>query len=184
MLSFHLFILCNVLVMLSFPSFPLIFFFLQVFWSKFATLLKFSRIKPIKTNHFWITPSTIFLSPVSFFSFLELSFLHFRFRLSFFSICFGSTFTFFKSRQEVAYFQRSTHLPRPAPLISSLVLGKNLFMRLLKWSRRLHTVTRNSSQLLEINGYKTLDTAPSFQQKNVLSIAQVFRNIHFFPHAN
>ena len=97
--------LYNELVMLSFPSFPFIVFFLQVFWSKFAILLKFFRMKRIKTNHFWTTPSTMSLSPVSLSSctsrflplqifpllfFHFLSFLFFVFDiiwLSFLSVC-------------------------------------------------------------------------------------------------
>ena len=115
LLSLHLSILYNNLVVRSFPRLHFIVFFLQVLWSKFAILFKFFSKK---TNHFWNTPSTMFLSPVSlsfcssrffvfpnlfigFFSFLELSFFRFRYRLSFLSICFGSTFTFFKSLYNV-----------------------------------------------------------------------------------
>ena len=55
-------ILYNELVMLSYPSFPFILFFSQVIWSKLGTLFKlFAK----RTNHFWTTPSTLFLSPVS-----------------------------------------------------------------------------------------------------------------------
>ena len=43
LLSLDLLILCNELFMPSFPSFPFIVLFLQVFWSKFAS---FSRRKP------------------------------------------------------------------------------------------------------------------------------------------
>ena len=116
LLNLNLFILYNELVMLSFPSFPFIVLFLQVFESKFAILFKFFSMK---TNHFLSKPSTLFLSTVSlstcissltlsylsksfhcfFFLISWVSFLFFVFdiRLSFLSICFGSTFTFFKS---------------------------------------------------------------------------------------
>ena len=103
-LSWHLFILYNELVMLSFPSFLLIVFFLQVFWSKFATLLKFFSNKTNKnqpllnyTFYYVFIPSVTLVFSLFFFSFLELSFYRFRYRLSFLGICFGSTFTFFKS---------------------------------------------------------------------------------------
>ena len=62
LLSLDLLILCNELFMPSFPSFPFIVLFLQVFWSKFAILFKlFSK----KTNHFSTKSSILFLSPVS-----------------------------------------------------------------------------------------------------------------------
>ena len=103
-LSWHLFILYNELVMLSFPSFLLIVFFLQVFWSKFLTLLKFFSNKTNKnqpllnyTFYYVFIPSVTLVFSLFFFSFLELSFYRFRYRLSFLGICFGSTFTFFKS---------------------------------------------------------------------------------------
>ena len=50
-------------------------------------------------------------------------------------------------------FSKSSSPPRPIPLTSSLVFDLYLFMRLVKWSRRLRLVTANSSQLLAINGY-------------------------------
>ena len=62
LLSFDLLILYNELVMLSFPSFPFIALFLQVFCSKFAILFKFFSKK---TNHFSTKPSSLFLSLVS-----------------------------------------------------------------------------------------------------------------------
>ena len=111
LLSLDLLILYIKLVIESFPSFPFIVLFLQIFWSKFAILFEFFSNK---TRHFSAKPSTLFLSPVplssrllgfhvfpnvsiAFFPFF-LSFLVFVFdiRLSFLSICFGSTFTFFK----------------------------------------------------------------------------------------
>ena len=112
LVSLDLLILYNELVMLSFPSFPFIVLFLQVFWSNFAILLKFLSKK---SNHFLAKPSTSFLSPASlsscplqfhvspnlsiaFFSyFLSFLFIVFEIRLSFLRICFSSTFTFFKS---------------------------------------------------------------------------------------
>ena len=79
------------LIMLSFPIFSLVVFFLQVFWSKFAILFKFFWTK---TNNFWTTPSTLHLFQVSlsslqifsiaFFSFLELSFFCFQYKTVFF----------------------------------------------------------------------------------------------------
>ena len=111
--------------MLSFLSFPFIVFFLQVFWSKFAILFKFFSKK---TNHFWATPSTLFLSlvPLSpcslhvfvslqiflllFFSFIEFLFFVLYIRLSFLSICFGSAFIFVKSPCKVfKKLQRALH---------------------------------------------------------------------------
>ena len=62
LISLDLLILCNELVILSFPSYPFIVLFLQVFWFKFANLFKFFSKK---TNHFSTEPSTLFLSPVS-----------------------------------------------------------------------------------------------------------------------
>ena len=124
LLCLYLFILHNELIMLSFPSFPFIVFFLQVFWSKFAILLKFFRIKRIKTNHFWTTPSTMSLSPVSLSSctsrflplqifpllfFHFLSFLFFVFDiiwLSFLSVC-SSNLSVMSSRS--CYFQNNLH---------------------------------------------------------------------------
>ena len=103
LLSLDLLILCNELVMLSFPSLTFIVLFLQVFWSKFAILLKF-YLK--KTNHFSTKPSTLFLSPTfilpltfsclsKFFHCFPSLFLELFFSLL--SICFGSMFIFFKS---------------------------------------------------------------------------------------
>ena len=112
LLSLHLFILYNELVMLYFPSFPFIVFFLQCDLNS-SPCSGFSWIKWIKTNHFWTTSSTMFLSPVSLssctsrflflqiFLLLELSFFRFQYRLSFLSICFASTVTFFKSLSNV-----------------------------------------------------------------------------------
>ena len=116
LLNLNLFILYNELVMLSFPSFPFIVLFLQVFESKFAILYQFFSMK---TNRFLSKPSTLFSSTVSLSTFISslmlsclsksfhcfffliswVSFLFFVFdiRLPFLSICFGSTFTFFKS---------------------------------------------------------------------------------------
>ena len=113
--------------MLSFSSFPFIVFFLQVFWSKFAILFKFFSKK---TNHFWATPSTLFLSlvPLSscslhvfvslqiflllFFSFIEFLFFVLYIRLSFLSICFGSAFIFVKS---------------PCKVFKKLLISRELF---------------------------------------------------------
>ena len=98
LVSLDLLILYNELVMLSFPSFPFIVLFLQVFWSKFAVLFKFFSKK---TNHFLTKPSTLISSPVSlslasyvfisleifpfiFFLFLELSYFRFRYHAVFF----------------------------------------------------------------------------------------------------
>ena len=67
LLSLNLLILYNELVMLSFPSFPFIVLFLQVFWSKFAILFKFFSKK---TNHFLCKPSTLFLFTVSLVSYI------------------------------------------------------------------------------------------------------------------
>ena len=111
--------------LLSFPSFPFIVSFLQVFWSKFATLLKFSnksnKNQPLLNYTFYyvFTPSVtvVFVSPnlsIAFFSFLELSFFRFRYRLSFLSICFGSTFTCFKSLCNV--FKKLLIFRDPHPL--------------------------------------------------------------------
>ena len=90
-------------------------FFFQVFWSKFATLLKFFSNKTTNKNqpllnftfyHVFI-PSVTFVLHLTFSSLsksfhcflsLFLSFLFFVFdiRLSFLSICFGYKFNFFK----------------------------------------------------------------------------------------
>ena len=50
-------------------------------------------------------------------------------------------------------FSERSSPPKPMPLISSLDFDQYLLMRLLKLSRRLLTVTANSSKLFEINGY-------------------------------
>ena len=101
----------------------------------------FSRIKRIKSNHLWTSPSTMFLSPVTlssctsrflslqffpllFSHFLSFIFFRFCYTLSFLSICFGSMFTFFKSLCNVfkkLLILREIFTPRPVPLISSLV---------------------------------------------------------------
>ena len=99
LVSLDLLILYNELVMLSFPSFPFIVLFLQVFWSNFEILLKFLSKK---SNRFLAKPSTSFLSPASlilsltfsclsksfhcfFFLFLELCFYRFRDQTVFFA---------------------------------------------------------------------------------------------------
>ena len=96
--DFGLLILYNELVMLSFPSFPFIVLFLQVFWSNFEILLKFLSKK---SNRFLAKPSTSFLSPASlilpltfsclsksfhcfFFLFHEPYFFHFQYQIVFF----------------------------------------------------------------------------------------------------
>ena len=100
LLSLDLLTLYNELFMLSFPSFPFIVLFLQVFWSKFAILFK---LFSTKTNHFSTKSLILFLSPVSlsslasyvfmslqnlsinFFSyFLSFLFVHFRYQTVFF----------------------------------------------------------------------------------------------------
>ena len=97
--EFGLLILYNELVMLSFPSFPFIVLFLQVFWSKFAILFKFFSKK---TNHLLTKPSTLFLSPVSLSScpyvFMSLQF----FPLLFFLIFWAS---FFHFRYQTVFFE-------------------------------------------------------------------------------
>ena len=121
-LSLDLLILYNELVMLSFPSFPFIVLFLQVFWSKLAILFKFSSKK---INHFLTKISTLFLSPVSLsscslrfhvsanlsidfsFLFLELSFFLFWYQTAFFECLFRLYVHFLQislGLQEVATF--------------------------------------------------------------------------------
>ena len=126
--------------MLSFPSLSFIVFFLQTFWSKFTILFKFFLKK---TNHFWTTPSTLFLFPVSlsscslrflvspnlsvaFFSILELSFFCFWYQTIFFDYLlwfyvYVLQISLFRL-QEVAYFQRALHLPGPYLWLLALLL--------------------------------------------------------------
>ena len=91
LLSLDLLILCNEVVMLSFPSFPFIVLFLQVFWSKFAVLFKFFSKK---TNHFLTKPSTLFLSPVSLSSCLLRFHVSPNLSIDFFSISWAFFFSF------------------------------------------------------------------------------------------
>ena len=114
LLSLDLLVLYNELVMLSFPSFPFIDLFLQVFWSKFEILFTFFSKK---TNHFLTKPSTLFLFPVSLSSCLlrfhvsrdlsiafffliswALFFFVFDIKLSFLSIYFGLNLSVKSSR--------------------------------------------------------------------------------------
>ena len=99
LLSLNLLILYKELFMLSFPSFPFILLFFQIFWFESAILFKFFARK---TNQFLTKPLTLFLSPVSlssclfpfhvspnlsidfFFLFLELSLFCFRYQTVFF----------------------------------------------------------------------------------------------------
>ena len=104
LLNLNLFILYNELVMLSFPTFPFIVLFLQVFESKFAILYKFFSMK---TNRFLSKPSTLFLSTVSlstFISSLTFSYLSKSFHCFFFSD-FLSELSFFRVRYQTFFFE-------------------------------------------------------------------------------
>ena len=100
LLSLNLLILYNELVMLSFPSFPFIVLFLQVFWSKFAVLFKFFSKK---TNHFLTKPSTLFLSPVSLSSCLLRFHVSLNLSIDFFS--YFLSFLFFRFRYQAVFFE-------------------------------------------------------------------------------
>ena len=153
--------------MLSFPSFPFIVFFLQVFWSKFAILFKFFLKK---TNHFRTTPSTLFLSPVSlsscylrflslqifpllFSHFLSLLFFVFDIdRLALVLRLLSSNLSIMPSRK--CLFSESSSPPRPVPFTSALVFDLYLFMKLVKWPLlKIFRNLANTSQLFAINGY-------------------------------
>ena len=93
LLSLGFLILYNELVMLSFPSFPFIVLFLQVFWSKFAILFKFfSKITNDFLSNFQLCfyPQCHFHFHLSksfhcfFFLFLEPSFFSFQYQTVFF----------------------------------------------------------------------------------------------------
>ena len=147
-----------------------------------AYFLLFSSCKPKftiffkfflkKTNHFWTTPSTLFLFPVSlsswslrflislnlfvsFFSILELSFFRFRFQTVFFDYLLWFYVYFLQISllwlQEVAYLQRALRLLKPNLWL--LVLLASTFMRLVKWSLRLRAVPANSMQFFEVVDY-------------------------------
>ena len=141
LLSLHLFILHNELVMLSFSSFPLIVFFLQVFWSKFVTLLKFffnktNKNKPLLnyTFHYVFIPSATFILHLTFLS-LQIFPLLFSHFLSFLFFIFdiqclfrvsasvlhslSSNFCVMSSRS--CLFSERSSPTRLVPLISSLV---------------------------------------------------------------
>ena len=94
-LSLDLLILYNKLFMLSFPSFPFLVLFLEVFWSKFATLFKFFSKK---TNHFLTKPSTLILSPVSLSSCLLRFHISRDLSIYFFLISWAFLFSFSISR--------------------------------------------------------------------------------------
>ena len=100
LLSLDLLILYNEVVMLSFPSFPFIVLFLQVFWSKFAVLFKFFSKK---TNHFLTKPSTLFLSPVSLSSCLLRFHVSLNLSIDFFS--YFLSFLFFRFRYQAVFFE-------------------------------------------------------------------------------
>ena len=93
LLSLGFLILYNELVILSFPSFPFIVLFLQVFWSKFAILFKFfSKITNDFLSNFQLCfyPQCHFHFHLSksfhcfFFLFLEPSFFSFQYQTVFF----------------------------------------------------------------------------------------------------
>ena len=139
--SLHLFILCNELVMLSFSSFPYIVFFLQVFWYKFETLLKFFSDKTNKNQpllsytFYYVFITSVILSCTSrFFSLQVFPLLFFNF-LSFLLFVFGIDCVFWVSAFDLRLlssnlsvmssrsrlFSERSSLPTPVPLISSLL---------------------------------------------------------------
>ena len=89
--------------------------------------------------------------------FLSFLFFVFDIRLSFLIICFGATFTYFKSLyfdfkklrifRELFISQDHTFDFLPCFWLASTV------MRLVKWSPRLRAVPANSSQFLEVVSY-------------------------------
>ena len=145
LLNLNLFILYNELVMLSFPSFPFIVLFLQVFESKFAILYKFFSMK---TNHFLSKPSTLFLSTVSlttFISSLTLSYFSKSFH------CFFSWFLawalFFSCSISDCLFWVSASVLRSLSSNLSVRFSRSYYFWLLVLltSLRPRTVTANSS---------------------------------------
>ena len=128
-----------------------------------AYFLLFSSCKPKftiffklflkKTNHFWTTPSTLFLFPVSlsscslrflvslnlfvsFFSILELSFFRFRYQTVFFDYLLRFYVYILQISllwlQEVAYFQRALHLLGPYLWLLVLLLTCKYFHEVSK----------------------------------------------------
>ena len=182
--------LYNELVMLSFPSFPFIVFFLQVFWSKFAILLRFFSKK---TNHFLTKPSTLFLFPVSLSSYPfirfhvspNLSIAFFPYFLSFLFFVFDIRLSFWVSAtvlrslssnlsirsSRTCSFSDSSSRSRPVPLTFCLVFDLFLFMSVVKLYLRPCIVTANSSQLFKllaifpISRFTFLDTLCNIYRK-------------------
>ena len=125
LLSLNLLILYNELVMLSFPSFPFIVLFLQVFWSKFAVLFKFFSKK---TNHFLTKPSTLILSPVSLSSCLLRFHISRDLSIYFFLISWAFLFSFSISR---CLFWVSASILRSLSSILSVRSSRSCYLWLL-----------------------------------------------------
>ena len=131
------------------------FFFLQVFWSKFAILFKFFSKK---TNHFWITLSTLLfyhqchfhlasyvflsqqISPFLFFSFFDLFFPDCTFWVS------ASVLRSLSSNPTIRSSRSCSFLESSSPLGWYLwLLVLYFYIRVVKWSPRRHTITANTS---------------------------------------
>ena len=169
LLSLQLLILYNELVMLLFPGFSFIVFFLQSFWSKFMIFFKIFLKKPLLNYAFCF----VFIPGVTFIFLLTFSCLSKSFRC-FFLISWAFFFSFSISTvffdyllwfyvyflqisllqlQEVAYFQRALHLLGPYLWLFVLLWLASTFMTLVKWSLRLRVVPANSSEFFEVIGY-------------------------------
>ena len=146
LLNLNLFILYNELVMLSFPSFPFIVLFLQVFESKFAILYKFFSMK---TNRFLSKPSTLFLSTVSlstFISSLTFSDLSKSFHCFFFFWFLEWAFFFSCSISDCLFWVSASVLRSLSSNLSVRFSRSYYFWLLvLLTSLRPRTVTANSS---------------------------------------
>ena len=141
-----MFILYNELAMLSFPSFAFIVFFLQVFWSNFASLLKFFSNKVYKNQpllsytFYFMLLSSMSLSPcTSRFLCLQIFPLVFSDFLSFVLFVFDKDCLFWVYALDLGLLSSN---------LSALSSRSCLFSE-----RRLRTFTVNSLQLFESNGY-------------------------------
>ena len=127
---------------------------------------------------FFVTPNL----PIAFFSFLELSFflIYSLFWVSALVLRLPSSNLFVMSSRS-CLFSESSLLPRSILLTSSYVFDLYLFRRLVKWSRRLCTVTTNFSQLFAISGY--ILPCGSFSLTSTFTFKYT-RASHFAHHIN
>ena len=157
--------------LLSFPSFPFIVFFMQVFWSIFATLFKFFSKK---TNSSSTKFSILFLSPVSL-SFVSYVFMSLQiFPLLFPLISWAFFFSFlisdclfwvsatvlrslspnlFLTSSRSCSFSDSYSPLRPVRLNSCLVFDFYFSMRVVKLSLRPRAVFANFRSCLSYRLY-------------------------------